>query len=528
MYSPDEFRDLYHSDIEPVLRKMEENRKWALKSAAIGLFALILIFNSKSSAADSKFLLLLFAIGAGIFGLVKYNEYKRDFKYKIIGRIVKLINPDYKFFDHRHFKLDTVLKSGLYYNKPDVINGDDFVNGRVDGRNVEFCELNFGQAVASAPTDFKGLFFKIDLHRPPASDITVFPDWHGNLKNYNNRDFEKELGPILNLPWDFKERFSVFCHDEKEAYQFVGPNMQKAIVGLQQEINKKIHLSFQKDYLYCTVSFDKKLFEPVIWYSTLNPDPVLECFELFSIPEKIIHHLTLTDQQIEDDRMSYIHPKLDVKATNKSIEEEPEPVLSEAPEEIVSASTEVVIDRSLDLPLLAQQISGLKKVESDYDLQTYLQALYGNILSYKDEVFTQKLLIELLTSSFSSEPIPMEEPWLKITQSPEIDKSYRKTKRADDLGFFSKPEHRGWSNLAFTEEVLQFQIAELHKMRGNQLENDMKQYGVASETGTPWYNFDPVSNMTSGIKLLIAKDYEPDKIDWSIIGLIFQLGRVNS
>ncbi|MCE7991169.1 MAG: DUF3137 domain-containing protein [Roseivirga sp.] len=528
MKSQDEFRNLYHSDIEPLLRKMEVHRKRALASIGIVLLTLIIIFNSGSVGSGIKLIFLLVAVGAGAFGLVTYNEYKRDFKYKIMGRVVKLINPDYQFFDHRHFKLNTVLRSGLYFDEPDVIDGDDFVSGKINGKGFEFCELNFAQTRRAVRSDFKGLFIKMDFDRLPKSDITLFPDWHAGLKNNDSRNFEKELGSMLSLPMEFKERFSVFCHDEQEGHQFIGPNMQKAILALQQNINKNIHLSFQEDYLYCAIAFERDLFEPVIWYGALNPAPVIECFNLFSIPEKIIHHLTLSEEQIEEDTAAFIQPQVEVEANNEPTEELTEAVLSEAPEEIMESTIDTAIDQSLNLSLLADQLAGLKEIESDYDLQTYLQALYRNILHYKGEPITQQLLVSLLSDSFSSEPLSMDDSWLMISRSPEIDKVYRETQDADDMGFFTKPEHSGWSDFEFTEEVLKFQIAELYKMEGSQLDNAMKHYGVASETGTPWYNFDPVTNLDSGIRQLIDQQYHVDAIDCSIIGLIFQHGRVNS
>lgn len=173
------------------------------------------------------------------------------------------------------------------------------------------------------------------------------------------------------------------------------------------------------------------------------------------------------------------------------------------------------------------ELTTFQEIDPKPDLKMYLLSLYKNILNKKEEVLTQELLTQLLSDSFTSETIEMEDSWLEIIRSPERDKAYRKKNNANDLGFFSKPGNYGWEDMEFTLQVLRFQIAELHKMEGKQLDNQMKEYGVASETGTPWYNFDPISNLSSGIKKLSTSVDKPTTADWSVIGTILQLGRMN-
>ena len=69
----------------------------------------------------------------------------------------------------------------------------------------------------------------------------------------------------------------------------------------------------------------------------------------------------------------------------------------------------------------------------------------------------------------------------------------------------------------FTQNVLIFQIAELHRMRDKELQNPQRYSGINSETDNWWYNFDPFTNLECGAEwFLDSADSEEDDIsaDW--------------
>lgn len=80
----------------------------------------------------------------------------------------------------------------------------------------------------------------------------------------------------------------------------------------------------------------------------------------------------------------------------------------------------------------------------------------------------------------------------------------------------------------FTVEVIQFQIAELHKMQDKQFKNEYKYFGINSETKNTWYNFDPFTNLECGINGLLQQpvdDHSEFLAEWPIIGLLLEIGR---
>lgn len=516
MPSQDKFRDLYHDQMEPLLRKHEGFRNTVVAALTLGLI-LILIVLTKGGAFGSLTMVLLIgtAVLSGTFGLYHYQDYKRDYKKRVNAKMIKLINPDYKYFYERHFDLNTVLTSGIYNEKPDSVTGDDFVAGSIGDTPFEFCELNTHLATSKSPL-FKGLFFRIGLDRQLPMVVSVFAEHGAGLSNDLTRKFQKRLGNSIAFFKKFDSVFSVYCKDPTIAKRLIGPHLQKALLELQSAIYRPIHITFHHNHIYFAVPFGKKLFEPKLLQKGPQPGDIMESFELFTMVDTIVHHLKLTDQQIEEDAVSFVDV---VPESPEELRENaqlaPEPVVPKQTPVEIKASEPIApaIDQSLHLEALQQSILGFKETTPERDLQTYLQALYKNLLAQQEDILTQEVIVQLLSDSFTSEPQPMEDSWLEITTSPGINKRNIQVKES--------------ASMTFTQEVLKFQIAELEKMKGNQRGNAMRQYGVASETGTPWYNFDPCDNLTSGINQLLKQSEVSKKTDWSLIGVLLQLGRVN-
>ncbi|GAB5525533.1 MAG: hypothetical protein Roseis2KO_34050 [Roseivirga sp.] len=532
MIPHDEFRNLYHSRFEPELRKLERGRIKPVIAALMALTAAsFMFFRWSDNGAYINILMIFFTIVFVTITIQWYRDYRRGYKHKIVAEIIRLINPDFKFFYDHHMPLKTFIRSGLYYEKPDDCKGDDYVSGTIDGTTFKFSELKVtaGQNQERIQI-FRGLFFQMSSNYQLKEPVYLFPDESAYQleEEWQKEQLAGRDNRIRMTHDQFEREFSVFGRAEKEARTLLGPHMIHAILELDKLLGKRIKLSFVGSDIYCAIPYGGRIFEPKLIDSGVYPGTVMNIYQHFELIDKIVRLLNLNPDQIEEDRQATAHV---IRLEHKTNELNSSPDNSksiEAPGDSQEVTEEPVIDKSLNLPALKESITGFNVSAPERDLKRYLLALYRNMLALKEEVLTQELLTKMLFDSFTSEAMTMDESWLGISIKPERDKMYRKAQNADDLGFFTRPEHTGWSDFEFTEEVLRFQIAELHKMEGNQLENEMKEYGVASETGTPWYNFDPISNLSSGIQQLIDQQYHVDTIDWSIVGLIFQHGRVNA
>jgi len=173
-----------------------------------------------------------------------------------------------------------------------------------------------------------------------------------------------------------------------------------------------------------------------------------------------------------------------------------------------------------------QHIQNLCTQHKNRDLETYLLAVMKNVIQEKNQTMTYELTLEILKNSFTSEPITFQKEWLKIDKTPDSNRMNKKFTNPQISASFDKTNHSNYLGFDFTLAVLKFQIAELHKMRGKQLENKFKYFGLRSETGHYWYNFDPFGNLECGVNCMIDNQENPTELDWSFIGELLENGRI--
>ena len=93
------------------------------------------------------------------------------------------------------------------------------------------------------------------------------------------------------------------------------------------------------------------------------------------------------------------------------------------------------------------------------------------------------------------------------------------------LKFEAADKHGG---LAYSAEVIKFQLAELSRMRASgQLADESKFFGIVSPSGHGWYNFDPFSLLECGMRGLMdhAGEDAPVRGGWEILGELLEMGR---
>lgn len=194
-----------------------------------------------------------------------------------------------------------------------------------------------------------------------------------------------------------------------------------------------------------------------------------------------------------------------------------------------------------------QQCWMLQNTE-ERDLETYLLALLNLVEQHRDKAPTPELLLELLQSAFTASPAVWDSSWLHIQSAPETTEEKKRLdvyrNQAAEDPFRDTPDAEGITDLqnlpdlfagrsfdgiAYTIAVLQFQVAELHKMRGKQLADEARSMGIDSETGNRWYNFSPKSNISCGIQCFLdhgSDEEAPFETDWETLGLLLEMGRM--
>lgn len=99
-------------------------------------------------------------------------------------------------------------------------------------------------------------------------------------------------------------------------------------------------------------------------------------------------------------------------------------------------------------------------------------------------------------------------------------------KTNEPLKFEVADKHGG---LAYSAEVIKFQLAELSRMRASgQLADESKFFGIVSPSGHGWYNFDPFSLLECGARGLMdhAGEDAPVRGGWEMLGELLEMGRM--
>lgn len=175
------------------------------------------------------------------------------------------------------------------------------------------------------------------------------------------------------------------------------------------------------------------------------------------------------------------------------------------------------------------KVTDLPERFENRELKQYLLALYQLTEANKSKEPTLELFIELLENSFVTEPADIDPSWLTITKAPDENRMNHKFTNPVVSKTFDKSLKSETEGFGFLAAVLKFQIAELHKMEGKQLKNEMRYFGVDSETGNRWYNFDPFTNLECGVRCMLdGFDGDETEVDvsWTTLGELLENGRI--
>jgi hypothetical protein len=172
------------------------------------------------------------------------------------------------------------------------------------------------------------------------------------------------------------------------------------------------------------------------------------------------------------------------------------------------------------------QITSLSETFENRDLEEYLLALLKIVEENRSKTLTYELVLDMIKNAFISESLEFEEEWLKYITAPDENRLSKKFTNPEISQSTDKSNYSTLEPHDFTIEVLKFQIAELHRMKGKQLDNEYRYFGIQSETGNSWYNFDPFGNLECGARCMNDNETDFDNLNWSFIGELLENGRI--
>lgn len=311
MKSTEQLKVLYNTELKEQLSEMENERK-LIKRLLLVIFLIggILYITLQNVHKQG----LTFAIGilgaiiilSGlVYVFIKYVKYRNQFKEKVVSKIIKLINPDYKYDANRHIDVYEFNNSKIFSKKAERCQGDDFVYGKIENTDFKFSELKAqyktvstedGKTKTEWHSIFRGLFFHADFNKIIQGTTYVMPDTAEKLLGKFGQKFQEMSGPDklvkLENP-EFEKLFAVYSSNQIEARYILTPVMMESIVEISKKYGRKMYFSFTCDRVYCAIKFNKALFEPRIRKSGVNYEDVEEMYQLFGLIETIIHEMNL-------------------------------------------------------------------------------------------------------------------------------------------------------------------------------------------------------------------------------------------
>ena len=311
MKTTEELKTFYQTNLRPQLEKLEKKRRHILQKIIIAgvcilIFALPFLFTLLASPVNRTGMIFFVLIaGLILFGVITYfmtRNYVNEFKNKIVRNIISFIDSDLNYSPRSCIPKQTFMASKIFKTKPNRYKGDDLIHGKVGQTKIRFSELHAEYESGSGKnrsrrTVFKGLFFIADFNKHFRGETIVLPDTAENLFG----GFGKLLqswnvfrGNLIKLEDpEFEKLFVVYGSDQVEARYILSTSLMARISDFKKKTGRKIYLSFVSSNVYVAVAYTKSLFEPRIFRTLLDFEPIAEYFEDLSLAVGIVDDLNL-------------------------------------------------------------------------------------------------------------------------------------------------------------------------------------------------------------------------------------------
>jgi tetratricopeptide (TPR) repeat protein len=349
--SVSELQQFYQQHLLADLRHIEKMRKTVVrrvKAISLGLLlapaiaAVVLFIVGVNPLWLLIGFVLLLTVWVALYSTIT-GEYALVFKArKIVEKIVTGIDPNltYCAFGSKYSSRSAFLESQLFKHlaTPDRFVEDDCVIGQIGETRIAFSEvcaqhehyqsedsdnrirclmafyhvgsrLLKGQRISfsdfweevfdnvSRSPIFKGIFFTANFNKEFQFKTFIFPDAAesliGGLAN-TFQSMNKRHGQLVKLEDpEFERLFAVYSEDQVEARYILSTNLMNRLVQFKEKSKRDISIAFVNNTIYVAIAYDEDLFEPKLYTSMLNFQPIQEYFENLQLVIGIVEDLKL-------------------------------------------------------------------------------------------------------------------------------------------------------------------------------------------------------------------------------------------
>lgn len=308
----EELYKFYQQELMADVDELEEERKALAEKVMYILIAVLSPMVLWAAwillkARDKGMIMFPAVLGIIVAGLI-YNfmirGYKNQFKEKIIKRLVEFIDPGLKYSPEAYIGELEFKRSDLFRHGIDRYKGDDRVHGTVGSTKINFSEIHAEYETRDKDghrhyhTIFKGLFFIADFNKHFNGRTYVLPDFaekaFGKMLGGMFQNMNKGRGELVKLEdLDFEKEFAVYGDDQIEARYILSPSLMARIMDFKKKSNKRLYFSFIGSNIYVAIPYTKDLFEPKIFKTLKDFEPIQEYYTDLSLAIGIVEELNL-------------------------------------------------------------------------------------------------------------------------------------------------------------------------------------------------------------------------------------------
>ena len=309
------FLELYRSQLQPELRGLEQKRLEVVRHMQIvgGVLAVCVVGVMFASIrafgfhpAPLVFTAMFAAMGWYGAQYLLTRQYTRDFKARVISRVVKHFGEDFSYMPTGGVSWYDYDASHLFKRDLDKFHTEDHVRGRVGDVNIEFSELLAQYSTGSGKnrkthTVFRGLWFVADFNKHFQHRTLVYPEM-GMVANWglgvevNNRYTPPVYSGFELVKLEdpaFEKLFMVRAEDQIEARYILSTSLMARLTAFRQKTGREVYVAFSAGQVHVAISTPKNLLEPPVWRSLLDLGLMNEYLEDIEMALGIVKDLDL-------------------------------------------------------------------------------------------------------------------------------------------------------------------------------------------------------------------------------------------